>query len=119
MIPTTAASAHGWIALVVKSLYPIDRLGYRFASFREGGRMSAVPSALLFLAAVPGLLGSGAHAPARWKLFQGRSQHFSVRYPASRVGQTLAGGAYVAALFVVMYAPCRGSLWKSHESVVS
>ena len=28
------------------------------------------------------------------------------------------GGAYVATLFVGMYAPCRGSLWKWHQSVV-
>lgn len=45
--------------------------------------MSVVPSVFLIIAAIPGLLGSGAHAPAGWKLFQSRSQHFSVRYPAS------------------------------------
>lgn len=45
--------------------------------------MSVVPSVLLLVAVMPGLLGSGAQAPAHWKLFQSRSQHFSVRYPPS------------------------------------
>lgn len=47
--------------------------------------MSVVPSALMFLAVVPGLLATGAGAAGQWKFF--------------------AGGAYVAKLFDGMYAP--------------
>ena len=38
---------------------------------------------------------------------------------ATPIYDTIAGGAYVAALLVAMYVPCRGSLWRSHQSVVS
>lgn len=39
-----------------------------------------------------------------------------IRYAIKR--SKPARGAYVATLFLAMYALCRGSLWKSHQSVV-
>lgn len=45
--------------------------------------MNVLLQFLLILVAVPTLLGQDTYVPAHWKLFESRSQRFSVRYPPS------------------------------------
>jgi hypothetical protein len=45
--------------------------------------MNTLPTALLILTAALRPLALDAHPPGQWRFFESKTQHFSVRYPAS------------------------------------